>query len=156
MPTNRRYRTRKRKADVHELDISRERILLYGRGFAFISDFADTDEMQRAWQLHREEIRAKWAAENLPGTRCFAEWLFEIVPRFGERATTEFWTDEHERHRENWLLHGILHVHTIPPIQEPEAEYLARHGLLDEAELRLLRLDDDGEVRQDSSTAGGR
>lgn len=47
------------------------------------------DELQQAWDGHREALQTKWAADHPPGTRCFAEWFFEIVPEHGPRPATE-------------------------------------------------------------------
>jgi hypothetical protein len=58
-------------------------------------------------------------------------WLFELVPQYGERRVID---PKFGAYRANWLTHGILHTDTEPPIQEPEAEYLKRHGLLTYAE----------------------
>jgi hypothetical protein len=89
-----------------------------------------------AWDAHRDRIMGQWM-RLYPGTRPFAWWLFEGGPKHGERRTTEHWTAEHERHRANWQKHGLLHLHTTPATQEPEAEYLARHGLLTSKEREL-------------------
>lgn len=92
--------------------------MLHGRGY-LVGDALTDEAMRDAWELHRESLRAEWAAENPPGTRGFSEWLCEIIPRHGERPVTRWWTAEHERHRAAWLLHGVLHTRTWPESQNP-------------------------------------
>ena len=130
MPTNRRFRLRPRRQDLQVLvpNSGLEEQLLTGSGWF---EDLDADALRDAWELHRDEVRQKWAAENPPGTRCFAEHLFEIVPKFGERRIID---PRIEPHRNNWLTMGILHTRTWPPIQEAEHEFLYRHGIIGWAE----------------------
>lgn len=106
------------------------------KGYAFYTKYTKA-ELEAAWREHGDTITKEWITV-MPGTRPFAAWLFELVPQHGERRTTEHWTAEHERHRQNWTTYGILHTLTIPALQEPEVDYLARHGLLRAQERRLL------------------
>ena len=144
MPTNRHYRTKLRRQQIDELNRSLEYELLHGKPlFPFPgSTFDDDDLMLRAWELHRERLLAEWLDAH-PGTRPFAWWKFEAVPKHGERRLT---TDGEAilPYREAWEKHGILHTRTIPPMQELEIEYLRRHGyLLDGEEERFLAAEDD-------------
>lgn len=136
MPTNRRYRTKQRQQQIDELNGSLEYDLLHGSPFFSLPgcEFEDLDLMCKAWRLHRDELRTKWTATEPPGTRCFAEWCFELVPKYGERRTTKYWNEHHEEFRDQHLKHGILHTHTIPAMQEPEHEYLRRHEIINDAE----------------------
>jgi hypothetical protein len=84
--------------------------------------------MFSAWQQNRESLRRVWADNHAPGTRCFAEWLFEIIPKFGERRLTTF---GEKIRRECYLKHGILHTHGYKPLQEDEHIYLFRNGVID-------------------------
>ncbi len=113
--------------------------MLHGRGY-LVGDALTDEAMRDAWELHRESLRAEWAAENPPGTRGFSEWLCEIIPRHGERPVTRWWTAEHERHRAAWLLHGVLHTRTWPESQEPEHTFLFRVGYIDAAEYRAAEM----------------
>lgn len=141
MPTNRRYRTKQRRQQIDELNQSLECELLHGRPLLpFLGlEFDDDDLMFRAWQLHREQLLPVWIDQR-PGTRPFAWWKFEAVPKYGERRTTDYWRRNHEQHREQFLKHGILDTCTIPAMQEDEQEYLQRHGLLTDEEQRWLLL----------------
>ena len=105
----------------------------HGRGY-FPHEAMSDGDMRAAWELHADDLRAEWAENNPPGTRCFAELFCEIVPRYGERATTQWWSGQHELHREKWLLHGILDTHCWPDLQEPEHEFLFRVGYIGKAE----------------------
>jgi hypothetical protein len=130
-----------RRQEIEQLSFSLEYELLTGRGMT--DNFQDEGAMRAAWETHRDRIMGQWI-RLYPCTRPFAWWLFEGVPKHGERRTTEAWTAEHEKHRANWQLHGILHLHTVPCTQEPESEHLARHGLLTAKEKQLLAA---GELR---------
>jgi hypothetical protein len=134
MPTNRIRRRQGRRPQVEELSIDLERDLLYG--FSCLVQEHEEATFEAAWQLHRDYIRAKWRAAKGPGGCPFAEWYFEIIPKFGERPTTKWWTPEHEEYRDNFLKHGVLHTHTIPPFQQSEHEFLLDHGLIDEEEFQ--------------------
>jgi hypothetical protein len=111
--------------------------LFHGRGYEFAGTFPDQETMRAAWELHRDALREEWRNTNPPGTRCFAEWLFELVPTYGERRTTRFY-EPMRPYRENWLVQGILHTHLVPAAQESEAEYLDRHNLLSDTEREEL------------------
>jgi hypothetical protein len=107
------------------------------RGRPFFAGFASVEHMQEAWQQHRTAILAEWAKHSL-GRRPFSMWLFELVPEYGERLTTRWWTPEHEANREAWLTMGILHLNTVPPCQEYEWQFLERHNLLTPQERKAV------------------
>jgi hypothetical protein len=122
---------RRRLSDFSELSYDEKRELFFGRPMIYGQGFQNEDDMAVAWRQHRASLQAEWEENSLPGTRCFAEWKFCIVPEYGERKTTEFFR---EKNRQNLLRHEILHTSTIPMMQESEAEFLFRHGLVDAAE----------------------
>jgi len=109
--------------------------------------FASENEMREAWEIHRDELRDEWRRENPPATRCFAEWLFELVPAYGERRTTPLWDRTSAQYADNWRIHGILHLETTPPAQESQAAYLARNGELDADEIAFLEGEHDGTAK---------
>jgi hypothetical protein len=125
---------RTRRADLAELTSEQERQLLHGAAFIVPYPFRTLDEMRPAWEIHRDRLRGKWAAEQPVGTRCFAEWAFELIPKFGERRATECYRPEHQEHGQQLLTMGILHTSSWPEMQEPEHEYLFRNGVIDAAE----------------------
>jgi len=141
--TTRRIGLRRRN-DLSDLTFDQRRELLHGcplMGPMF--GFASENEMREAWELHRTALREEWRRENRPATRCFAEWLFELVPAYGERRTTKSW-ERCEPYRENWLTHGILHTSTEPPLQESQAEYLQRNDELQPEEIAFLERGEHG------------
>jgi hypothetical protein len=91
-----------------------------------------TEDVRAAWEEHGEWILETWI-DHFPGSRPFGWYLAVGVPRFGERRLLEdrmrlpCW-------RENSSHHGILNIYSIAPAQEPEVEYLRRHGQLSEEE----------------------
>lgn len=107
------------------------------RGDSYFGGFGTIEHFQAAWDEQGEELTATWMKER-PGSRPFAWWLLEGVPVHGERKTTAYWTAEHQLNRDAWLTWGILHTETRPPLQESEAEYLNRHGLLSRVEKRAI------------------
>ncbi len=91
--------------------------------------FADVDEMKAAWGLHREDVMDRYREEHPAGTRPFAWWLFEGVPKYGERPiVSKQWQ---EQYRQNWERYGILNVDVWPPMQEPQPDFLRRVGEID-------------------------
>lgn len=124
--TREKRKTPLRRADTANLDDEQYRALTTGRPY-FGNPFVDTAEMRAAWQANRSDLLREWITKR-PGSRPFAWWLFEAVPRYGERkVVSEVWCEEY---RPGWLQYGILHTNTTPANQESEAEYLQRHGLL--------------------------
>ena len=135
----RRLASRSQLDRFDELDVDQRHELLHGHAMFLCHVFESVDEMRDAWRLHREAIREEWAENNPPGTRCFAEWLLELVPKFGERRTTPQWEEQCAEYRENWLRWGILHLHTIPPAQEPEYQFLYRNHVIDLREYKAAK-----------------
>ena len=133
MPTNRRYTTQPRRTTSLDPDVVRE---LFVAGGGYLCDLSN-DELRLIWQEHRTYLRQRWRAEHGPGSRCFAEWLFEIIPKHGERLVLPGGKCLIE-HRDGWTKRGVLHTHLLPPGQEPQVEFLRRHGLLDEDEIRFF------------------
>lgn len=131
MPTNRRRRSVGRRVDVRALTSELLLSLLAGKGF-FGSE--SDEDVRAAWEEHGEWILEAWI-ENYPGTRPFAWWMCEAK---GERLTTPHFDQHCEPHRANWLVRGVLHTHTLPPLQESEEEYLRREGLLTPEEAEAL------------------
>jgi len=120
----------RRRDDFRELNVSQRYELLHGLALIDALAFTDGDEMRRCWGLHRDDLRDEWQRDHPPGTRCFSEWLFELVPQYGERRTTAIWRERNEP-RDSFACHGILHTELDPPAQEPECEYLLRNGIID-------------------------
>jgi hypothetical protein len=127
---------KRRGAKIEELTFGQRFDLLTGTEMILGTGFSDTNDMRAAWELHRDSLRAEWASEHAPGTRCFAEWFFEIVPKCGERPTTKYFTAKHAAHREAHLIRGIMHTNTLPEMQESEHRFLHRHGIIDDAEFQ--------------------
>jgi hypothetical protein len=124
--------------NLEVLSAEQERELLWGRPIIPGHGLGDVELLREAWRLHRARLLPAWIKEH-PGTRPFAEWLCRIVPKYGERPSTDFgsrWPSP-VRHREGNMLNLIRHTHTVPRAQEPEVEFLARHNLLSPAEKRL-------------------
>lgn len=133
MPTNRKHRGYQRRQQVDILSYFQEVELFHGKAMALNFQFESTERMRDAWELHRDTLREKWAETHAPGTRCFAEWLFEIIPQYGERPITADGSALLP-YRKNWEKHGVLHTHLRPEAQEPEHVFLFRHGIIDQAE----------------------
>ncbi|MGA2063175.1 MAG: hypothetical protein ABSG67_22105 [Thermoguttaceae bacterium] len=125
----------RRRGDLSFLTVDEKHELFFGRAITDCLGFQNDSEMEIAWRLHRESLRQEWIDNNQPGTRCFAEWKFEIIPEHGERKTTEFFDRHCAPYRQRYLRHGVLHTgHSTPPLQESEHEFLHRHGLINEWE----------------------
>jgi hypothetical protein len=144
MPTNRRKRLPRRRANVAELSFGQRYHL--ERGFLMLSSFGDLSEFKFAWRLHRATILPEFIAAN-PGRRPFGWWLLD---HGRERPVTASWASpaEVEGFRHGGRVErkfGFLHTSILggdglgEPLQEPEDEYLARLGLLGAAELQALR-----------------
>lgn len=137
MPTNRRRIVQSRRLNVARLDYCREYHLLRGR--PMIEGYATRDELESAWAIHGEALLAEWIEQH-PGTRPFAWWLCDHGherPVIDSRPCAQQFADAMRREGGKF---EYLHTHTIPPLQEDEAAYLARHGLLTAAERRALGL----------------
>jgi hypothetical protein len=135
MPTKRRHRLAPMRQDFWDLDANLEYELLTGRALIPACGFASEEDMRAAWDQHRDRLLAEWIKEK-PCSRPFGWWKFEGVPRHGERPII---CERFEaKYKPNWEKHGILHTNTVPPIQEPERDFLRRHGELAEEELLLF------------------
>jgi hypothetical protein len=135
MPTNRRRTKPNRRQQVRELGPDLKRHLLYG--YFFQEGFQDLQAMRGWWREVRAAVLPAWV-KQLPCTRPFAWWLFEGVPRHGERLLVDpfpEWAPNLKQERQRHF--GILHSHYLPPLQESEGVYLQRHRLLAAAERRL-------------------
>ena len=134
-------RTRRTRPDLQVLHASLEEELLTGLPF-FVGDgasFRNLEDFRAAWEIHRDRLRAEWRNSRGPGRRCFAEWLLELIPQYGPRRTTRAYAEHCQQYEPPRLLWNILHTNTVPPWQEPERDYLDRHGLLDGKEREALR-----------------
>src|SRR5262245_16123337 len=131
MPTNRRRRRLERRIDLAEIDFHKCRHLTYGQPLMPANGYADMDSLATAWNLFADDILAAWI-ERFPGFRPFAWWAAVGVPEFGERlCRPDHGCDLAEWRQREFRFHfGILHTHTIAPIQEEEETYLRRHRLL--------------------------
>jgi hypothetical protein len=156
MPTNRRKRRVERRADLTGLTYDQYRHLAYGS--PFFDGYASKEELVAAWREHEAVILPLWQ-QTYPGTRPFAWWAAEgRERRVLTAAEVRAWA--REQYPDSWgqwlpaddatLLRGftseyrgrgekfgVLHTHTLPPMQEDEAVYLRRHGLLSRAEEAL-------------------
>jgi hypothetical protein len=131
---------------VAELNRSQEYHLLHGRGW-FPDDFVDEGQMRDAWTQHRERLMREFVAAN-PGRRPFAWWYFEGVPRYGERPVVDQRVRPEYLDREREQKHGLLHTHTYRPIQELEANFLHRNGVLSRHEWELVQQRREAERRR--------
>src|SRR5262245_53544521 len=107
MPTNRKRRRLDRRQQIHELDDSLRRHLVYGSDFFPDTGFQDMGVFRFWWQSLRDVVMSAWI-EQCPCTRPFAWWLFVGVPRHGERRVVDPGPcqigDAQRRY-------GILHTH---------------------------------------------
>ncbi|MHB8864458.1 MAG: hypothetical protein ACYC6N_18800 [Pirellulaceae bacterium] len=121
-----------RRPDVTGLDPDQRQEIETGWGF--FDPFCGSREIfERCWKIHREEVLNAWIT-RFPRTRPFAWWLFDAIPKHGERQTTNAWTAEHEANRAAWMRWGILHT-GVHGLQETEESYLRRNDLLTADEL---------------------
>jgi len=142
MPTNRRRRTQERRTSIRDLDPDLERELLTGTSYFSGESHVDDETLRRAWEMHRDRLLDEWRDQEGPGSRPFAWWLFEAVPKYGERRILPG-SECLIEHRDGWIRRNILHTHLDPPGQEEEAVYLRRHDLLDDDELSSLTQDQE-------------
>lgn len=138
MPTNRIRRLPVRRQVPLQLTRDLLRELLYGD--FFFAGFQSRELFALAWSHYGGTILPAWISTH-PGTRPFGAWLFELVPRYGERRLPVP-TEERERYvHRRW---NILHMTMIPPALESETQYLRRHNLLTETEGDALGERDGG------------
>lgn len=142
-----RFKPAARPAFDAELDEDLEYDLLHGHSLIQGTGFGKREAaFRQAWVIHGAGLLPAWIAEH-PGTRPFGQWVCEIVPTHGPR---EFLRDPL-----SWTAKrfGIFHTNLwrVRPdgsrdhLQLPQEVYLARHGLLDDDELRRAkaRLEND-------------
>lgn len=146
MPTNRRRRPQSRRGDVAELDFCHEYHLLHG--YWMIEGFETREEFEAAWDYHGERLLAEWVEEH-PGSRPFAWWLIDHGkerPVIDGRPTAQQFAAACREDIGGRVTFGFLHMHTEPPLQEDETDYLDRLQLLTDTERaaldRLGRRDD--------------
>jgi len=137
---------RRGQFDVENITVSRRQELLRGRPFLIgrtASFMGDVDHLRAAWEIHRDDLRKQFINTN-PGERPFAEWLFEIVPKYGERPVL---VERNTVTEQDATMYGILHssVRCVgigggwdDTYQETEESFLDRHGLLTDAERAAL------------------
>jgi hypothetical protein len=111
---------------------------------------AELTPVREAWEAVRDLIIPKWIAER-PGTRPQAWWLIDAPPMCAElRAPYDDWflapdlreprrlsTGQHYTARAQgtpYYDHGRPRWAPASVVFETEADYLARHGLLTDAE----------------------
>lgn len=125
------------RRDVPPFTWASEYALLFGvRGSYVIAGVADSEAFTLAWRAYRDELLPQWI-EDRPGTRPFAMWVVELVPKYGERRLL---VPERAFNREAWTNVGILHTPEELGWQETELQYLDRHGLLSTGEREALGL----------------
>jgi hypothetical protein len=130
MPTNRRYRSRRRKlAELIDFD---ECWLVDGVDLTNVTN-TTRDEMRQLWFRYKSMLMAKWFAKNPPDTRPHAWWEFESPePRklIGGQVPAS---------PPAVMFCGVPRFYPIPtlnpPVYESDHAYLSRLGLLTPAEI---------------------
>ena len=123
MPSNRRQRPYRRRADVQELTVWQWYDLLRGNPLITGLGFSDDDELADAWLTHGDRVMDLWL-RHFPGRRAFGWWLVEAPE---ERRLLPDLCPVTLANLDNWREHGIL---CSDCLQEPEWDFLSRHGLL--------------------------
>jgi hypothetical protein len=112
------------------------------------SDGLDRGDIEEWWSHDGEQITADWI-EKHPGTRPWPFWVFDVDE---ERPIINPDRDPGiDRAMRRDTFFGVLHTGIMTairtpeglvsvPWQEPEAHYLASHGLLADAERAILNL----------------
>lgn len=155
MATNRSRRHPRRRAGV-ALNPNTWHYLERGSHLLPWDDFQSQAEVKAAWETWRAAVLPEWV-KLYPGTRPFAWWALEAIPRHGERRLLTHkevaaWCRGHgcpvppdvdlagraALLRGQAELFGVLHTETVPPMQESELTYLNRLDLLEDAEVRDL------------------
>jgi hypothetical protein len=133
-------RGRDRRLSVEQLSSEMLMTLVCGRGYF---ERYSAEDVRAAFEEHGQWILETWI-DHFPGSRPFGFYLCAGVPEFGERQVVGDLTQEA---RETISRYGVLHTFTISPTQEPEVEYLRRHGQLgDDEEAALTRGEGVGDV----------
>jgi hypothetical protein len=151
-----------RRPDLEVL--TREQYDHLANGWTYFSQgYASREDAELAWEIHGDAIMESYVKEH-PGRRPFGWWLFQHRkerPIVGK----SFEPDEIANMRRNIRLNadhfGFLHTSifawpdgkTLEYLQEPERDYLERHGLLSDEELEALAAfdaaEDDDDVDDD-------
>ena len=116
-----------------------------GRAFRPDRSFETVDDMREAWELVRDDVLPAFI-RKYPGRRPFAWWIFDhgkerpLSRKFMKEIgiTEEMLRFDKPKNRE--ARFGFVHTRMFNPatglhLQEPEEEYLDRHGLLEPGEL---------------------
>jgi hypothetical protein len=127
--------------------ILRGRSLIRGAGIPDLIE--DPTVWKSVWEQSKAELLPEWVAKH-PGTRPLPYWLFDHKK---ERPVIHSMRPDVEaRVRKEQTYLGLLHTSILHghgaggemwPFQEPEEGYLARLGLLTDAERAALDADDD-------------
>lgn len=140
MPRLMRRETR-RRASFEEL--SDDQALHLMRGFFYFEGFTSLSEFTAAWRLHAVALTARFNREerNAECVRPFGWWLIDHKkerPIIADRDCRDYVAHERAQPEHFGFLH--THVYGWPgPLQENEADYLARLGRLTAEEIRFLR-----------------
>jgi hypothetical protein len=137
LATNRKFRRRERRLDLVELDKDCRFELEHGRPL-IVGFGGNLEAFKAAWELHGPEILEEFIRDH-PGKRPFACWL--LVHKKERPVVDNSWPTTGEGKavmRQEHTHYGFFHTDYHPPIQEAEANYLARHGLLTDEERRIL------------------
>lgn len=147
MPTNRRFRTRRRR----DLQLDETAELSLFRGLHFF-DFDEEEHRRAVWEKYGPSLLARWIEEH-PGTRPWAWWAYDAPAELRRRVQVpEEELSEYDRHHLGVAeTNGPEAFADEPPsfgipkpfapdslLFEPEADYLERHGLIGPAERRAM------------------
>ncbi|MBL8798775.1 MAG: hypothetical protein JNM56_33085 [Planctomycetia bacterium] len=139
MPTNRRRRVQRRRQQITVLTVGQRYHL--ETGMHLLDGFDDRATFEAAWEMHRPDIMADFAAQQ-PGRRPFAWWLLdhgeERPVLHGRLTAAELQAIRDDERR--GMYFGYLHCEGL---QESEVSYLRRRGLLTAEERKL---DADGRL----------
>lgn len=141
MPRLNRRQSSRRIGDVSDLPPARRYHLLTGRtnavGYLGVPAYQTRDEFEDAWSDFGDQLTEEWIAKH-PGTRPFAWWLCgdhqrEVIA--DDPTMIAATLNEKFCH-----TFGFLHSEAgnLYPVQEPQADYLARHGLLLPGEVKRI------------------
>lgn len=152
MPTNRRFRIRKKRP----LTLGRLALRALLDGVCFF-EFDDEEHRRQTWEKHRDAILAEWI-ELHPGTRPWAWWEYdrpddlrrrihlpdELLTQFQDTQGVRLERDEAANPGKWYWTKDPPHWGIPQPfgngsdLFEAESDYLERHGLLTRAERRAL------------------
>jgi hypothetical protein len=100
--------------------------LARGRPFSLSASgqFASLGDMEQAWSDNRDQVQSWWKTNMPPGTRCYAAWLFDILPKL---RLPYIMPELPYETKADFPKH-------FPPIDGPEHVFLFEHKLIDAAE----------------------